>query len=115
MKVKKPGFRIDEIILIAIVVIVAIAVGFYDKTQKVEYVEAEKIINVVLDGGDLGFANNGTIDEAKIKEIEGMDYKELKQKLNAKRDFCVYVEDEKGNIVLAKGSPKLNSNGLSCS
>lgn len=112
---KKLNFRIDEIILIAVVIVVAVAVGFYDKSQKAEYVEAEKIISIVLDGGDLGFANNGTIDEAKIREIEGMDYRELKQKLNAKRDFCVYIEDEKGNVVLAIGSPKLNSDGLSCS
>jgi hypothetical protein len=113
-KAKKKPFRIDEIVLVLIVVSIAIFVGLFEKSQNVEMIEAEKIITLVLNGNDYSFAKNGIVDEAMILEIRRMEYDELKEKLNVNADFCLYVEDEKGNIVLEKGSPKLRADGFAC-
>jgi hypothetical protein len=113
-KRQKNHFKIDEIILVLIVVLIAIFVSLFEKSQDVEMIEAEKIITLVLNGNDFSFAKNGIVDEAKILEIKAMEYDELKEKLNVNTDFCMYVEDDKGNILLEKGSPKLLADGYAC-
>lgn len=110
----KSKFKIDEILLVLIVVIIAMLAGIYNKIKPAE-MEAEKITEMILDGHSISFANNGIIDEGKLKEIQNMEYRDFKKSLNAKNDFCIYLEDENGNIILAKGSSKLNDNGLYCS
>ena len=41
-----------------------------------------------------------------------MDYDSLKKSFKASRDFCIYIEDEKGNILLSKSAPSLNKDGF---
>jgi hypothetical protein len=111
---KKLNFNIDEITLVLIVAVMAIIIVFYEQGG-VGTVEAEKITALILDDHDVSFANNGIVDEKKLKEVQNMDYEEFKNLLNAKKDFCVYIEDENGNIILSKGSSKLNEDGIPCS
>jgi len=110
----KSNFKIDEIMLVLIVAIISIIVVVYDKLNEPAEMEAEKITEMILNEHDISFANNGIVDENKLKKIQNMDYKEFKNSLNAKNEFCIYIEDEKGNIILAKGSSKLNGDGLYC-
>lgn len=109
----KPNFKIDEIALVFIVAIIAMLAVVYDKKDASE-IEAEKITEMILDDHGISFANNGIIDENKLKEIQRMDYDDFKNSLNAKNDFCVYVEDGNGGILLSKGSDKLNGDGIPC-
>ena len=76
--------------------------------------EAREITAMILDDHSSSFANNGMVDEAKLTQFEDMDYYELKKSLNAKNDFCIYIEDENGNTILAKGSSRLSQDGLYC-
>ena len=110
----KPNFRIDEITLVLIVALIAMIVGIYNKTAKLE-MEAGKIAEVILDNHAISFATNGIIDEDKLNQIQNMDYNQFKNYLKVKNDFCIYIEDGNGNILLAKGSPKLEKDGLHCS
>lgn len=56
----------------------------------------------------------------KLEEISNLDYALLKAHLGIQSDFCIYFEDEKGNLVpvsddrLGIGSPKVNISGLAC-
>ncbi|MBI2659214.1 hypothetical protein HYX05_03915 [Candidatus Woesearchaeota archaeon] len=109
----KPNFKIDEIMLVFIVAVIAMIAVIYNKTNTSE-MEAEKITALILDDHEVSFANNGIIDENKLKEIQQMNYGEFKDSINAKNDFCVYVEDENGGILLSKGSEKLNGDGIPC-
>ena len=43
-----------------------------------------------------------------------MDYKEFKAFIKAKNDFCIYIEDENGRIITAKGADKFNEDGMAC-
>lgn len=111
---KKPNFKIDEVALIFLVAVIALAAGFWDKNDGISELEAEKITSMILDDHDLSFAASGVIDENKLTEIKSLGYADLKKSLRARKDFCVYIEDEKGNTILAKGSSKLNGDGLVC-
>lgn len=74
-----------------------------------------------MDNHSISFATNGIINENKLKEIKNMNYDDFKKSINAKNDFCIYFEDEKGNIVLINnsykgiGSPSINLSGIPCS
>lgn len=110
---KKPNFKIDEIILVLIVAVLIIVVSVYDKANQPKN-EIEKITGMLTDGHSTSFAPNGVIDESKLIEIQKMSYDYFKKSLKVKNDFCVYVEDGNGNIIFAKGSSKLNGNGVVC-
>lgn len=42
---------------------------------------------------------NITQDISQIDELLKEDYLELKRRLRIKNDFCIYLEDEEGNII----------------
>ena len=69
---------------------------------------------MLLDDHEISFASNGIVDENKVREVQQMPYSQLKKFFNAKKDFCFYIEDENGNIILAKGSSKLSKDGIYC-
>lgn len=110
-----PGFRIDEITLVLAVAVVAIAVSVYSKLSEPDGTEAEKLTAVILGHSLTVSANGGIVDENKLREIKKMNYNEFKKSLNIEKDFCIYIEDEKGGILLAKGSSKLKEDGINCS
>ena len=111
---KKINFKIDEIMLVLIVAIIAVIVSIYEQNKDVNVIEAEKITAMILDDHEISFVNGGVVDEGKLKEVQSLDYKELKEELNAKKDFCIYMEDEIGNIILAKSSEKLSKDSSVC-
>ena len=111
---KKPKFKIDEIMLVLIVAFIAMIMGISSKLNEPREMEAERITNMILDDNHVSFASNGIIDGSKMREIRGMDYDDFKKSVNAKNDFCVYIEDGDGNLILAKGSSKLSKDGIFC-
>ena len=109
--------KIDEMMLVLIVAIIFMAVSIYDKLNKTRdnpTMEAEKITEMILDNHGISFAIGGIVDEEKLKEIKNINYDDFKKSLNVKNDFCIYIEDGNGNLILAKGSSKLNKDGLYC-
>ena len=111
----KSNLKIDELTLILIVAFIALVISVYNKANQPQVNEAQKLTEIILDEHRLSFVNDGVIDEDKLREIQAMSYEEFKNYLNTNNDFCIYIEDEKGNIILAKGSSKLNEDGLVCS
>ena len=110
----KSKFKIDEITLILIVAIIAIFVSIYHKSSQSPVMEAKKITEVLTDDHGISFASNGIVDANKLEKIKNMDYTDLKSSMNMKNDFCFYIEDEKGDVILAKGSSKLDAEGIGC-
>jgi len=110
----KSEFKIDELALVLIVAVMAMIAGIYNKINETSVMEAEKIAETLLDDHPASFANNGIIDENKLNEIQDMDYKEFKAFIKAKNDFCIYIEDENGRIITAKGADKFNEDGMAC-
>lgn len=114
LKQQKSNFKIDEIMLVLIVALIAMIVSLNNKFDKPSEMEAEKITEIILDNHGMSFASGGVIDESKLNEIKNINYDDFKKSLNAKNDFCVYIEDGNGNVILVKGSSKLNRDGLYC-
>ncbi|MBI2657334.1 hypothetical protein HYX08_01420 [Candidatus Woesearchaeota archaeon] len=106
-------FKVDEIILVLIVALIALAVSVLDKANKPE-MEAKKIKDMLLDDHEISMAAKGVIEESRLSQIRDMGYDDLKNSLGAENDFCIYIEDENGNIILAKGSSKLGMDGMAC-
>ena len=48
---------------------------------------------------DLGIVNGAIVNETKLQELLGKDYQAIKKSLRIKNDFCIYFEDEDGNII----------------
>ena len=108
-KQPKKGFpkRFDEITLLLIVVFIAVTATIITKSYKNGDNEAEKITESI-------FSNGNVIDGNKIMQIQKMDYPDLKKSINAKGDFCIYLEDDKGQVILAKGTSKLSTGEVNC-
>ena len=64
--------------------------------------EAEIILDELTNGDEHTFAVNDVFQEEILAKISGMSYKELKDSLNIENDFCIYFEDEDGNLVEVK-------------
>ena len=84
--------------------------------------EASIVIKQVSSGdSSLRILNKNEINITKINELKNLSYDELKQRLRVEGDFCIYVEDENGNIVLLNnsykgiGSSSINISGTPCS
>lgn len=61
------------------------------------------------------------VSVSKLNNLKNMDYDELKKRLKVTGDFCIYIEDEKGNLVVINnsfkgiGAPTIGLDGTPCS
>ena len=108
---KKRKYGVTFFIIAALIII---AIILHNKTKLTKNIDAEQVTALLLDHHPLSFAKNGIIDERALKGMQDMNYEQIKDSLNIKKDFCFYVEDSKGNVLIAKGSSKLSKDGLSC-
>ena len=65
------------------------------------------------------FVKSTKVDDQKLGETLNLSYENLQQLLGIQSDFCIYFEDEKGNVVpirnkIGIGSPLVNFSGRSC-
>lgn len=70
-------------------------------------------------------ATDNQLDIEKLKGLTTADYAKLKQDLGVQNDFCIYLQDEEGNVIyiegsdgnytgIGPGSPDLNLSGVPC-
>jgi len=84
--------------------------------------EASLIIKQVgSEEAPLRIVDNREINVSRLNELKNISYDELKRRLRVEGDFCIYFEDEKGNLVVINnsyrgiGSPDINLSGAPCS
>ncbi len=106
--------KIDEITIVLIVALGILVISLSSTDNKPDGIEAEKITAMILDDHAISFASGGIVDESKLQSVQNMPYADFKDTLNAKKDFCIYIEDGDGNVILVKGSSKLTRDGLHC-
>ncbi|MEK6943289.1 MAG: hypothetical protein AABX00_04465 [Nanoarchaeota archaeon] len=91
---------------------------------KVDLLKKESLTiikQVTSEDSKLKLVDNNEIDSEKIEELKAMDYEDLKRRLRADKDFCIYMEDSNGNLVLMNnnylgiGSPDIDLAGTPCS
>lgn len=84
--------------------------------------EASIVIKQVTSEGSLIRVVDGNeINISKLNELKNLSYDELKKRLRIEGDFCIYLEDDKGNLVLINnsyrgiGAQSINLSGTPCS
>lgn len=84
--------------------------------------DASTIIKQVgAEKSPLNIIENNALNITKMNQLKNISYEELKQMLRVQGDFCIYIEDEQGHIVLVNnsykgiGSPDINISGTPCS
>lgn len=48
---------------------------------------------------EVAFIVNNRVDKEKLKNFAKLDYQQIKRLVGAKNDFCIYFEDENGNLI----------------
>ena len=84
--------------------------------------DANSVIKQVSnEGNTLSVVSQQEINITKIGELKNLNYDDLKSQLRVEGYFCIYIEDEKGNLVMINesyrgvGSPNINISGVPCS
>jgi len=105
-------------IMIALVIFIGVIFVFYsilstNGDNKIKELKDDALI--VAENIDL------TMDSSQIEELLGEDYLELKKKLRVKNEFCIFLEDEEGNVIYLSqdrpgiGSGKIKISEVKCS
>ena len=83
--------------------------------------DAQNLPRILSAGQNLTviFIQGTKVDEKKLGEALLLSYENLKALLGVESDFCIYFEDDKGNLVpagnkLGIGSPLVNLSGRTC-
>ncbi|MBI2653914.1 hypothetical protein HYX02_03820 [Candidatus Woesearchaeota archaeon] len=84
--------------------------------------EASSVIKqVASEEAPLSFVDGEEVNVSKLNELKNLSYGELSRRLRVEGDFCIYFEDEHGNIIIINdsykgiGSPNINLSGTPCS
>ena len=127
IKRKSQSWSLD--ITIAVVVFMAAFLVVYgilsaNKSSKASDLrnDASTVIKQVASSdSDIKVLSDNEINESKLGRLKNINYDKLKNELRIQGDFCIYFEDDKGNLVLINnsykgiGSPDIYIGGTPCS
>ena len=131
MKSKSHKFRDSQAwsldIMLAVIIFLGTVLFFYailDTTQGTKAEELQDEASKVLTGissedSGVGIMDGNKINATKLEELLG-NYSSIKSKLKVENDFCIYFEDENGNILyinataIGLGSGIINVSGIPC-
>ena len=123
---KSQAFSMD--IMIALVIFIGsifLAYSFITGNQDNKGTELKEDASIVLESlvsedPDIGILNGIEVNETKLVELLGMEYSEIKERIRIKNDFCLFLEDENGNIIYIEtdkpgiGSGKIRISDIPC-
>lgn len=115
-------------IMIAIVIFIGAIFVFYSilsdkyssKTDELQDDASVVLENLASEGSDMGVIDGVQINVTRLEELLGKDYSEIKKKARIKNEFCIFFEDEDGNIIYISqdqagiGSGKINLSNVPC-
>ena len=113
-------------VLLAVVIFVAVILVFYTSmTQKQEVkvedleAEASSLKAELEQNHDISFLKEEEVNQTRLEDFSTKDYDELKKELGIKGEFCIFYEDEEGNLVLVNnkagiGKGDINICGTPC-
>jgi len=113
------AFSMD--IMIAIIIFIGTIFVFYSviyskQDNKVEDLQDEASIvlkNVVSEDSDVGIVDGTEVNETKLRQLLGEDYATIKERIRVESDFCIFLEDENGDIIyISPGQPGVGSNKI---
>lgn len=126
-KMKAQSWSID--IALGVVIFMAAFFIFYallnsspaEKAGNLKKEASTVIKQVAAEDNPIRIVDNNVVNISKLNQLKNMSYDELKRSLRIEGDFCIYMEDDKGNLVIINnsykgiGSPNINLSGTPCS
>ena len=122
MSKKKELFNFNKVMVLLLIIAVFAIIKSAIAPQASSLEQDADIAIAKLTGGheEIGLLSSNEIDTEKLVMLEKMDYNEVKGMLGVKNDFCIYFEDEDGNLAKIAninpgiGSAKVYINGKPC-
>ena len=111
-------------IMIAIVLFIGTIFVFYSvlsakqspKTDELQDDASIVLESIVSEDSDIGILNGAEVNETKLEELLGMEYSEIKKKMRVENEFCIFLEDEEGNVIyITQDQPGIGSDEISVS
>ncbi len=124
---KSQSWSIDIVIGIIVFMaafLIAYSVINSNKSSKSDDLKGQglDVIKEVASSGSLNrIIDDNEINITRLNQLKNLSYDELKRQLRIEGDFCIYLEDDKGNLVLLNnsyrgiGAPTINISGTPCS
>lgn len=120
---KKRGQSWSFDIALAVVIFILTTITFFafsnsDNTRKLGAVQSEAhyiLENVKAEYSPLQIVDNQEVNEVKLQQFASADYQELKEEAGVANDFCIYFEDEDGNVIPISGSNGIGSSTINVS
>ena len=127
----KRGQTYSMDLLIGLMVFLVMFIGFFllisvisKPAKSTLHNEAVNILNKVSSGTEnISFVDRSAISEEDLRALAGRDYEEIKELINANKDFCIYLEDENGTVmpiafhdsyVIGLGSSNMTIGNMTC-
>ena len=111
---KMEWFNFDKAMLLLLIIslFVIIKTAFMPNAELAK--EAEIVLDKLTNGyDDISLLNSNGLVAERVVKLEQMDYKEVKNMLGVKNDFCIYFEDTSGDVMSIGGiSPGIGSNKI---
>ena len=109
---KSQSWSID--IILAVVVFMGAFFLFYALLSEGPESKAKNLKNdasviikqVSSEGAPVNFLYKQQVNASRMNELKNLSYDELKRILNIEGDFCIYLEDENGDIIILNNSYK---------
>ncbi len=109
---KSQSWSID--IILAVVLFMGAFFLFYalldvspsTKAKNLEEGASIVIRQVSSEGISVGILDKQQISISRLNELKNLTYDELKKRLRVEGDFCIYLENDKGEILLLNNSYK---------
>jgi len=110
-------------IMLAIVIFIGAIFFFYaffdgnqESTAKDLGADASKVLeSIASEDPDVGIVGGIEVNETKLEQLLGEDYDTIKKKIRAEKDFCIFLEDEDGDIIYISGEPGIGSGKIKIS
>ncbi len=111
-------------IMIAIVLFIGTIFVFYSvlsakqspKTDELQDDASIVLESIVSEDSDIGILDGAEVNETKLEELLGMEYSEIKKKMRVENEFCIFLEDEEGNVIyITQDQPGIGSDEISVS
>ena len=108
-------------VMLAIVIFVGTIFVFYaifsanqkGATEELEKNAAKVLKSVSSEDPNVGIIDGVEVDDAKLEQLLGKDYDIIKEQIRAEKDFCIFLEDENGNIIyISPGQPGIGSSKI---
>lgn len=114
-------------VMLAIVIFVGTIFVFYaifsssqKGTSELEKDASKVLKSVSSEDPDVGIMDGIEVDEAKLEQLLGKDYSIIKERIRTEKDFCIFLEDEDGDVIYISpgqagiGSGKIRISDVPC-